>query len=153
MNAPLPQITDEEIAATSPSGTVRLAAGLQIGSGVVVALTAVQTLLSIRFNGALPMLPGLLAVCGLAAIPIGAQVYRMREQFARIGFVLHGVVALGQVMWLLMSFVSGLFSCLGIIAAPLAVLAFVLAYFAIGPCKRATEIRARMLAAGLDLGR
>ncbi|MBK8172909.1 MAG: hypothetical protein IPK60_21605 [Sandaracinaceae bacterium] len=155
MNAPAnppPTVTDDEIAATSPSAMIRATAGIQIGSGVLTALTAAQVLTSVRYDGPMQFVPMAMVAFGLFGIPVGANVFRMRLWAAQAGCVISGVVALLQAALFVVNLGNGMLSCLGLVSPPFALLSFVFSFFAIGPCARATAIKARMQAAGLDLG-
>lgn len=151
-NAAPPQVTDEEIAATSPTGMIRATAGFQIGSGVLTALVAVQLLSAVVYRGPIKIAPVLMLAFGIAGVPVGANVFRMRLWAAQAGVLISGIVGALQGLVFVFNLSNGLLSCLRLISPALAVLSFVFSFFAVPPCARATAIRKRMREAGLDLG-
>ncbi len=146
-------VTDEEIQQTAPTGVIRLTAGAQIFSSVINALVAVQYVLGVNYPGIFQAVPYVILLASLVGIPLGANVYRMRGWAARGACVSSGVLAAVSSVMFVLHFVAGIASCLGFLAPPLAIGAFVLSFFAIQPCRRADAIRERMRVEGLDLGR
>lgn len=146
-------VTDEEIQFTSPTGVIRLTAGAQIFSSVINALVAVQYALGVNYHGVFQAVPYVILLSSIVGVPLGANVYRMRGWAARSSCATAGVLAVVSSVMFVLNLIAGIVSCLGFIAPPLAIAAFVLSFFAIGPCVRADAIRLRMRAQGLDLGR
>jgi hypothetical protein len=139
----------------APSITVRLAAGLHAVSGLYLALSAVQVLISARFFGPLAWLQYLnwtLLFVGVGQIYVGAQLVRMREPYGVVAVVLGFVVALLVTGWVVANVSFTVFSCMQIFALLFAWGAALASTLAVGPVKRAAAARKRLEAGGMDLG-
>jgi hypothetical protein len=144
--------TEDDIAEAVPPAMARVAGGFVALAGGIVALTGTQTLLMARVRGPWAMVPYVLLVLGLPHLVLGIQIVRARAWAVLVslgGTVLLLFLSAG---WLLFSLAHYAFSLYALAAPGLALTALVLAFFALGPCQKASAARARLRAQGMNLG-
>lgn len=144
--------SDDDFRATTASAIVRAAAALQAVTGLLLLANGLQLWMMVTFFGALAVVPWAMIALAVLSIYCAAQVQRARAWAAMLGAGVAALVAIGVGAWLVTSFSSGLYSCLAFVVVPVAVASTVLAILAIGPARRATEIRKRLAASGIELG-
>lgn len=147
-----PEPSERDLRDAEPVALVKLAAAAQALSGLFVALCGLQ-LVGGRWT--IPMLglvPYLMMTCGVLQIVVGAQYYRARTWAAYTGAGLGVFVGLVMGAWAPFSFVSGVFSCMVLIAAPVAILSAVLAIAGIGGVRTTAGARQRLSDQGMSLG-
>ena len=134
---------------------VRVAAAFQLVSGLYLALSAVQLLLSVRFFGELV----LVQYANWAFVPLGvlqvvsaAQVVRVRAPWGVRGTALSVSIALMVTAWVVANVVFTIFSCMQLGTLVFAWIAAALAPFTIRPIAAAARARKALEDQGLDLG-
>lgn len=147
-----PDPSEKDLRDAEPVALVKLAAALQAISGLFVALCGLQLVGASWRIAILGIVPYLMMSAGVLQIVVGAQYYRARTWAAYAGTGLGLAIGLGMGVWAPFSFVSGVFSCLVLIATPIAVLAAVLAIVGIGGVRRTADARQRLADQGMSLG-
>ena len=143
---------DADLAAAAPNTLVRVASGLVMAAGLATALVGVQNLVGFEMFGLyFAMLVGLL-VLGAAAIAIGWIHGKARAWAALASLAMAILLTLGSMAWLIVSLLGGGISMMAFFAVALSGIATMVVPFSVGPCRRATAARAKLRAAGLDLG-
>ncbi len=144
---------EDDIAAATPPLIAKVAGGVVVLAGAVVALTALQTwMITRRLYPPYDLVPWAQVFLGVAAIGVGTMVFRARAWAATAGIVLGFVLFLLSALWMVVSFAHGLFSLFALGAPFVSLGGAVLAIVALGPCIRATRARERMAKAGMSLG-
>jgi hypothetical protein len=136
--------------AVVPLSTKLGAAVLAIGAFLVAAY-GFQNLVLVRWRGPLELVPYALMALGLAGGLIAAKVVKMRAWALPASLAISGVLSLASTVWLILSFVSGVYSMLGVAAAGAVIVATVLLALAAAPYRRVVATRTRLRAAGYDL--
>ncbi len=147
--------SEKEISALATPFVVRAAAALQAVSGLYLAISAIQLLVSLRFVGELAPIQYL----NWAFIPLGvlqilaaARLLRMRAGWGWVALALALVVALGATSWVALNVFFGIFSCMQLGTVSFAWIALVLTPFTIGPLARASRARRALERDGMSLG-
>ena len=148
MHDPEPNLIAE---AATPMIAKLAAAGVVL-TGVLIALTGVQTMLAVTIRGALAASPWALLVIGSAMTYFGAMVYRARFWGAVAATGASAVGFIAAALWAFFSFSHGLYSLFALAALPLSIAAVAAAALSIVPCQRASAARAKLASQGLDLG-
>jgi len=139
--------------AAAPPLVVRAAAGVAAFTGLMVGLTGLQLLLSVRFaHVGLAVVPYAMLLLGGGQIMLAVFVARARAWAAVASLVVAGFALLSMGTWLVFSVTSGIYSCVGLVVPPLALAAVVTGALSIGPARRADAARRRMRDEGMDLG-
>jgi hypothetical protein len=131
---------------------VRLAGGMVLGAGVLAALVAAQTLTGFWISTTLKLLLIGLAALAIATSATGLMLMRARAWASVAAVALSGLLLLATGGWLVLSVVSGLLSLFALGAPAVALAALTMSIFALDPCKKTTDARARLRADGFDLG-
>jgi hypothetical protein len=144
---------EDDIAAAAPPLIAKIAGGVVVLAGAVVALTAAQTwMITRRLYPPYDLFPWTQILLGVPAIVIGTMVFRARAWAAMAAIALGFLLFLVSAFWMVVSFAHGLFSLFALGAPFVALGSFVLVIIALGPCMRATRARERMAKAGMSLG-
>jgi cation transport ATPase len=147
-----PTRAEDDIAAAAPPTLARVAGGIVVLAGLVVALTGVQTMTIVRLFWPYQLGPYAQLALGLPALFVGATVFRARAWAVLVAIGLTVLLTLVSTAWLYVSITHGLFSLFALGSPFIAMAALVLSILAVGPCQRATEARARLTAQGMNLG-
>lgn len=147
-----PRAVDEDIAAAAAPAIVRVAGGVVVLAGTVVALTGGQTLAMVTIRGPLAAAPWALLAAGVGEALLGAAVFRARAWgvMAAAGASFALVMLTGA--WLVVSLSHGLFSLYALGGPGVSLAAAVVALMALGPSQRASAARTRLKEQGMDLG-
>lgn len=143
---------EDDIAAATPPLLARVAGGVVVLAGLVVALTGVQTTMIVRLFWPFAIGPWLQMGLGLPALVVGALVFRARAWAALVAIGLMLLLTLVGAGWLYVSVTHGLFSLFAVGSPFVAMGALVLSILSVGPCQSATDARARLAAQGMSLG-
>jgi hypothetical protein len=148
-----PSRAEDDIAAAAPPLLARVAGGIVVLAGLVVALTGTQTLVILdRIYWPYSLGPYSQLALGVPALFVGALVFRARAWAALGAIGLSVLLTLVSTLWLYVSVTHGLVSLFALGSPFVAMAALVLSILALGPCQRATEARARLTAQGMNLG-
>jgi hypothetical protein len=147
-------LNEADLKLAEPIALVKVASALQGVTGVFIALTGVQ-MWGVYGYGDLAWIeyvPYFLMVIGTLQLAVATMVYRARAWAALAGAILGLFAALVMGAWDVLCVVESMFSCIGLLAFPLAGLSAILAFLAIGPVRATAAARARLSAAGMGLG-
>lgn len=151
---PLPSASDDEMdlsAAATPT-LARITGGLGLLSGVITALTAVQTLTMVHIRGLMAYAPWALLLLGLATAYAGARLMGGHGWAAIASTSLNALLFLLTGGWLVYSFLHGLFSLFAFFDPMLAFIAGGLSIACIDLCARVSAARKKLADEGLGLG-
>lgn len=133
----------------------KAAAAVQGVSGIYVALSAIQLLISLEFYGRLLLVQYLnwaLLVLGVLQVYFALGTLRALYRSTIASAVLAGILAPTVLGWAVLNVWVAVFSCMQAGAIVLVASAAMLSPFAIGPAKRVEAVRKRLEAEGMDLG-
>jgi hypothetical protein len=142
----------DEIHAAQPPLIARVGGGIVLGAGALAILLAIQTFSGFWVSPGFTIFLAVIAVLGAATGAVGLMIMRARAWAAIAGVACAGLLFLATTTWLVASMGSGLLSLFAMGAPLLSLTAAVFAGGSIGPCRRASAARARLVAQGLDLG-
>ena len=146
---------DASLAALAVPPAVKAAALLHGVSGIYVALSAIQLLVSVTFFGPLAVMQWLnwaLVLVGVLHVAVAGRVYRMRRPWGSVG-LFGSLFSCGLVTgWVVANVSFAIFSCMQLGALALTWTTLAAAPFALGPIRRAEAARAKLAESGLDLG-
>lgn len=151
-HAPPVSDADADIRAAAAPAVAVLAGRIGLALGLFSGLLAAQSLLNLRFVSLVWLLPAALFPLALVTVVAGWKLSRGRGWAAIATTVLAVVLGLLVSVWTLLALTFGYFSLLSPMVALAALVSALLAGLSLGPCRRADEARARLLAAGLDFG-
>lgn len=139
----------------APPLPVKAAAALHGVTGLYVALSAVQLLISVVFFGPLELMQYLnwaLVLFGALHVLIAARMIRMRAPWGAVG-LLAALFTAGLVTgWVVASISFAIFSCMQLGALVLAWGTLFASLFALGPITRAEAARRKLEEGGMGLG-
>jgi hypothetical protein len=146
---------DASLAALGAPTVVKAAALLHGASGIYVALSAIQLLISVTFVGPLTAMQWLnwaLVLVGVLHVGLAGRLYRMRRPWGTVG-LFGSLFSCGLVTgWVVANVSFAIFSCMQLGALALAWANLAAAPFALGPIRRAEAARAKLAEGGVDLG-
>jgi len=142
---------DDIDAARTPS-RVKLAGGVGILAGVIITLTAVQTLSGFRLRTMHLVVLAALALSGVMLTIAGLLLARARATGAILQLTLGIFALVVSSAWLLLSLAGGLVSLFGLASPWLAGAALGLAIASLKACDEVNAARRRLAEKGLDLG-
>lgn len=143
---------EQDLAAAATPTLARVTGGLGLLSGILTALTSVQTLTTVDIRGAMAFAPYVLLLAGLGAAFAGAKLMGGHGWAAIASTALNGLLFLLTSGWLVFSFTRGLFSLFALADPMLALLAGGLSIACIDICARVSKARKRLADQGLGLG-
>ena len=126
--------------------------GLVLFAGVNFTLMALQTLAVVSIHGVLKALPYVILVCGIGLFAAGASLFRAQGWAPIATIVVAGFAFATSGIWLLVSFANGLFGLFALGAPVLSLASIAAGAVTMGPCKKTSDARARLAAAGLGFG-
>lgn len=141
--------------ALNPPVMVKAAAAFQAVSGIYLAASAFQMLMSITFYGELSWVQyanWMLALCGVLQVFFAAQTIRLRPTYVFAAVPFNIVLALVVAAWIGVNVHFMIFSVMQLGTLCFSWAAAILMPFVIGPTRRASEARRALEAEGLDLG-
>jgi divalent metal cation (Fe/Co/Zn/Cd) transporter len=121
-------------------------------SGIITALTSLQTISITSIRGALAAAPYLLLALGIAAAIAGGKLLGGHGRAAIAATALNGLLFFASGAWLVVSLLGGLFSLFALVDPGLALIAGAVAAASIAPCVRVTAARKVGEQAGFGLG-
>jgi len=148
----LPSSQDDDLEALGTTPLAKFGGGALIFSGVISGLLALQTALSVRFAGVVTIFVPLFFLLAGGLVASGVSLTRMRGWAAVAGGGFGGLGFLVSLVWLVVSFMGGLFSLLALGLVPLTVTSAALAAASIGVARRADAARARLREQGMEGG-
>ena len=116
-----------------------------------VGLVGVQNLTLVQWRPPWNLFPWVLTALGAACVVVAAKLHRARAWTLPVALPLTIVTALAVVGFFIFALLSGVFSLLGVIAAPIAVLTVVLEGLALAPFRELIALRRKLKQAGYDL--
>lgn len=152
MNPPGARTPDDDIQSAQPPTVVKAGGGIALAAGALALLVAVQTISGFHVSSGYKVYLLLVAVTGAATATCGLATMRARVWGAIGGTVSSSLLFLATSLWLVLSMFGGLVSLFALGAPFASLCAIVLSAISIGPSKRATEARTRLMESGLDLG-
>lgn len=141
-----------DLKAAEPPGVVKIAAAVQALAGLFVGLCGLQVVTGVVWAHAwMGAIPYVLLLIGGGAIFMAANQYRARA-WAGVGSAVYdAVLALVATGWGMFSF-TGMFSCMTVVAVPLALLSGLLSLLAMKGVKDTADARRRLADQGMGLG-
>ncbi|MEP7123755.1 MAG: hypothetical protein ABJE95_22695 [Byssovorax sp.] len=143
---------DIDMASLMTPPVARAAGSLSLLSGIITALTSLQTISITSIRGALAAAPYVLLLLGSATAFAGGKLLGGHGRAAIAATALNGVMFFACGAWLVISLMGGLFSLFAFIDPGLALLAGVVAAVSIAPCGKVTAARKEGEQAGFGLG-
>lgn len=134
---------EQNVAATSPSGLVSAAAAL------CAVLGFLTTLVGVQFLGAIAVIPYAMIGIGAFGVFVAAKIYRVNGWAALAGTILGALLAIGMLVWIVLSAGYGVVSVLSLLVPIFAVLTAVFCAIAIGPCMKGSRARRDLRRVGI----
>jgi hypothetical protein len=131
--------------------SVKGAAAAVAGAGLAVALMGVQNLLLVHWLGVWMLIPFVLLALGSAGIAVGAKLLHARRWSLKAGVAASIVLILTSLGFLVLGFLSGVFSMFSLLGLGAGVAALVLTILAMSPFSRLMTTRLKLKQAGFDL--
>jgi hypothetical protein len=130
--------------------TVTLAAAVLGVEAVLVVLLGLQTTLMMRWNP--PYDKAVYALVGLGAVAaaLGLRVARVAPRFQKVAIFGSGFIAAAVAAWTLFSFLSGVFSLLGVLAVLSGVISTILLAGSLPACTESYAARVQLRAEGVE---
>ncbi len=141
-----------DVASLLTPPVARVGGGLSLLSGIITALTSLQTISITNLRGPLAAAPYLLLALGVAAAIAGGKLLGGHGRAAIAAAVLNTLLFFASGAWLVVSLLGGLFSLFALVDPGLAFLAGAVAMASIAPCGRVTAARLDGERAGFGLG-
>jgi CHASE2 domain-containing sensor protein len=133
-----------------PTG-VKVAAGALAAAAVLTALVGLQNVTLIQWRGWMMAVPLLLLVVGVAAGLVAAKLARGRGWSLAAGIALGGALVVSTTGFLILSFLSGVFALLAILAVAASIAAVILQLVSVETFRHVAETRRRLRETGYDL--
>jgi hypothetical protein len=143
---------DVDIADASTPLIAKGAGGLVGFAGVNFTLMALQTLAVVNIYGFMKVMPYLILAAGIGLLVAGVSIFRAQGWAPIAAIVVGAIGLLVSCVWLVFSFANGLFGLFALGAPALALASIIAGALTMGPCKKASDARARLAAAGLGFG-
>jgi hypothetical protein len=145
--------TPESDIASAATPSVAKAGGTAVFfAGVVLVLMALQALASVRILGMMQVAPYLLLALGGVLAPLGVSIFRASGWATVPAVVLSTLSLLLTTFWLFWSFANGFLALFALMAPVFSIAALVSSVVSVGPCRRVSAARARLVAGGLGFG-
>ncbi|MFH2005790.1 MAG: hypothetical protein ABI333_04295 [bacterium] len=142
----------DAVSATTPTAVVKAAGGLQVGAGLLLALSGVQLLISVTFYKPwMEKVPYAMMLFGIAAMLTGLKTLRMQGWAALAGTALNGLISLLMGYWVMLTLGGGFFSLIASLVPALALAGTVLGALSISPALRADKARQVLRDSGIDM--
>ncbi len=146
------RMLEEDVALAAPTVMIRAAAGVLALTGLLTALTGLQTLLSVAVFGVFSVAPYLQLAFGVATIALAFYLGRARDWAALFGLGVSGALLALNGAWLVFSFANAFFSLFALVSAFAPLGTGILVLLAAADVRRASQARRRLQKSGLDLG-
>jgi hypothetical protein len=130
----------------------RAGGSLSLLSGIITALTSLQTISITTMRGPIAAAPYVLLLLGAATAVAGGKLLGGHGRAAIAATALNGLLLFASGAWLVFSLVGGLFSLFALADPGLAFLAGAVSAASIPACVRVTAARAEGEQAGFGLG-
>lgn len=143
---------DLDISSLLTPPVARIGGGLSLLSGIITALTSLQTISIATIRGPLAAAPYVLLLLGVATAIAGGKLLDGHGRAAIAATALNTLLFFASGAWLVISFLGGLFSLFALVDPGLALIAGVVAIASIAPCQRVTAARKEGERAGFGLG-
>ena len=131
--------------------SVKGAAAAVAGAGLAVALMGVQNLLLVHWLGVWMLIPFVLLALGSAGVAVGAKLLHARRWSLKAGLAASIVLISTSLGFLVLGFLSGVFSMFSLLGLGAGVAALVLTILAMEPFARLMTTRGKLKQAGFDL--
>ena len=135
---------EEAFEATKATGSVRLAAGLVAGVGLLLELSSIQLFGNFQLFGFAKIVAYGMIGFGGVFLFVATKLYRQRVWAAQLGLGLAALAAVAGAVWLLVLVGAGVISLYGFVLPPLSIATVVLVRPAVAQCRRATAARERL---------
>jgi hypothetical protein len=121
------------------------------GCGLFVALVGLQNLWLVNWLGVYRFIPYVLLAIGATAVFVAAKQHRARAWALGGGMALGVLLTLTTIVFFAFSFLSGVFSLLGMVTVPAAIATLVIQAVAMRPFRQLVDVRRRLRQSGFDL--
>jgi len=144
---------DEDLQSIAPRQSTKLAAAIQGAAGCIIALAALQVILSLEFDDPwLDLVPRIVCGAGVVVLVLAIPIYGQRLWACLVALSIDILLTLVLAAWAIYSLVLGIYSCMQIVAVPLALASAVTVGFALGAAARAERARRALRDAGEGFG-
>lgn len=143
---------DLDMASLMTPPVARAGGGLSLLSGIITALTSLQTISITSIRGPLAAAPWVLLLLGAATAVAGGKLLGGHGRAAIAATALNGLLFFATGAWLVVSLIGGLFSLFALVDPGLALLAGAVSAASIPGCLRVTAARTEGEQAGFGLG-
>ena len=140
---------DLDMASLMTPPVARTGGSLSLLSGIITALTSLQTISITSIRGPLAAAPYILLLLGAATAVAGGK---LLGGHGRAATALNGLLFFASTAWLVISLMGGLFSLFALVDPGLALLAGAVSAASIPACVRVTAAREEGEQAGFGLG-
>ncbi len=120
-------------------------------TALLVGLVAMQNLFLVRWRSPFDLIPWALAALSVGGLFVAAKLHRARAWTLPAALPLTIAMTLATAGFFVFSFVQGVFSLLGALAVPVAILTIVLEGLALSPFRQLTALRKKLRQSGYDL--
>lgn len=143
---------DLDMASLMTPPVARTGGSLSLLSGIITALTSLQTISITSIRGPLAAAPYILLLLGAATAVAGGKLLGGHGRAAIAATALNGLLFFASTAWLVISLMGGLFSLFALVDPGLALLAGAVSAASIPACVRVTAAREEGEQAGFGLG-
>jgi hypothetical protein len=147
-----PGTAEADLDALAVPGSVKVAGGIFVLTGVFTALIGLQIWGVLTVVGPIKLVAPVALALGVGAMVLGAGVARARLVSASIGLGLAPVIGLFALVWAVFALLNGVLSMVSLAVLPLAGLSTLLIATSRARVKRVEEARQRLREQGLDAG-
>jgi hypothetical protein len=143
---------DVDIADASTPLIAKASGGLILFAGALFVLMALQTLAVVNIYGFMKVTPYFILALGVGLVATGVSIFRAQGWAPIAAIVVAALGLIASSVWLVFSFANGLFGLFALGAPGFALASIFGGALSMGPCKKASDARARLAAAGLGFG-
>ena len=147
-----PETAETDLDALLVPGSVKVAGGIFVLTGVFTVLIGLQIWGLLTVTGPIKLVAPIALALGVGAVVLGAGVARARLTSAAIGVVLAPVIGLFALVWAAFALLNGVLSMISLAVLPLAVVSTLLIATSLARVRLVDEARQRLRAQGLDAG-
>jgi hypothetical protein len=135
---------DADLQAVTPTPRATVGGVAVLAAGLFTVLLGVQTYWLTRFEGAVTWIIPTMWLLGSLTVVCGWYIRRLRAWAAMGGALTSVFIAVCGMVWVVYSFMNGLFSLLALMVVPIAATSVVASAINVGPARRAEQARRRL---------